>query len=91
MKLLYFFVAITVLVAVAVALPAKTEEQIAAEGNQLVEDLVQYAGTRLNPKKSYKLQQEIRGVMCLSLRMLRCNCLLLYCLRWWKGDQFLQR
>uniref|UniRef100_A0A4Q8KA61 U14-Hexatoxin-Hf1m_2 n=1 Tax=Hadronyche formidabilis TaxID=426499 RepID=A0A4Q8KA61_HADFO len=90
MKLLYFFVAITVLVAVAVALPAKTEEQIAAEGNQLVEDLVHMQEQGL-PKKSYKLQQEIRGVMCLSLRMLRCNCLLLYCLRWWKGDQFLQR
>uniref|UniRef100_A0A4Q8K704 U14-Hexatoxin-Hf1i_2 n=1 Tax=Hadronyche formidabilis TaxID=426499 RepID=A0A4Q8K704_HADFO len=90
MKLLYFFVAITVLVAVAVALPAKTEEQIAAEGNQLVEDLVQYAGTRL-PKKELQVAAEIRGVMCLSLRMLRCNCLLLYCLRWWEGDQFLQR
>uniref|UniRef100_A0A1D0BWC0 U3-hexatoxin-Hi1c_3 n=1 Tax=Hadronyche infensa TaxID=153481 RepID=A0A1D0BWC0_HADIN len=42
MKLLHFFVVITVLVAVAVALPSKTKEEILAEGNQLVEDLVQY-------------------------------------------------
>uniref|UniRef100_A0A4V6MK78 U14-Hexatoxin-Hf1q_1 n=1 Tax=Hadronyche formidabilis TaxID=426499 RepID=A0A4V6MK78_HADFO len=42
MKVLYSSVVIAVLVAVAVALPSKTKEEIAAEENQLVEDLVQY-------------------------------------------------
>uniref|UniRef100_A0A4Q8K1A7 U14-Hexatoxin-Hf1g_1 n=2 Tax=Hadronyche formidabilis TaxID=426499 RepID=A0A4Q8K1A7_HADFO len=42
MKLLHSFVVITVLVAVAVALPSKTKEEIVAERDQLVEDLVQY-------------------------------------------------
>uniref|UniRef100_A0A1D0C013 U3-hexatoxin-Hib n=1 Tax=Hadronyche infensa TaxID=153481 RepID=A0A1D0C013_HADIN len=42
MKLLYSFAVITVLIAVAVALPSKTREEIVAEGNQLVEDLEQY-------------------------------------------------
>uniref|UniRef100_A0A1D0C015 U3-hexatoxin-Hi1a_1 n=2 Tax=Hadronyche infensa TaxID=153481 RepID=A0A1D0C015_HADIN len=63
MKLLYFFVVITVLVAVAAALPAKTEEQIAAEENQLVEDLVQYAGTRLTQKRATRCSKKL-GEKC---------------------------
>uniref|UniRef100_A0A4Q8K9W2 U14-Hexatoxin-Hf1al_1 n=1 Tax=Hadronyche formidabilis TaxID=426499 RepID=A0A4Q8K9W2_HADFO len=42
MKLLHSFVVITVLVTVAVALPSKAKEEIVAERDQLVEDLVQY-------------------------------------------------
>uniref|UniRef100_A0A4Q8KBV1 U17-Hexatoxin-Hc1ah_1 n=2 Tax=Hadronyche cerberea TaxID=1107879 RepID=A0A4Q8KBV1_HADCE len=63
MKLLYFFVVITVLVAVAVALPAKTAEEIAAEENQLVEDLVQYTGTRLTQKRATSCSKKL-GESC---------------------------
>uniref|UniRef100_A0A4Q8K982 U17-Hexatoxin-Hc1y_1 n=1 Tax=Hadronyche cerberea TaxID=1107879 RepID=A0A4Q8K982_HADCE len=62
MKLLYFFVVITVLVAVAVALPAKTAEEIAAEEN-LVEDLVQYTGTRLTQKRATSCSKKL-GESC---------------------------
>uniref|UniRef100_A0A4Q8KA16 U14-Hexatoxin-Hf1d_3 n=1 Tax=Hadronyche formidabilis TaxID=426499 RepID=A0A4Q8KA16_HADFO len=63
MKLLYFFVVITVLVAVAVALPAKTEEQIAAEGNQLVEDLVQVCRNKAYPKRATSCSKKL-GESC---------------------------
>uniref|UniRef100_A0A4Q8K8F8 U14-Hexatoxin-Hf1i_1 n=1 Tax=Hadronyche formidabilis TaxID=426499 RepID=A0A4Q8K8F8_HADFO len=90
MKLLYFFVAITVLVAVAVALPAKTEDKLLPKEINWLKIWCNMQEQGL-PKKELQVAARIRGVMCLSLRMLRCNCLLLYCLRWWEGDQFLQR
>uniref|UniRef100_A0A4Q8K4W1 U17-Hexatoxin-Hc1g_1 n=1 Tax=Hadronyche cerberea TaxID=1107879 RepID=A0A4Q8K4W1_HADCE len=69
MKLLHSFVVITVLVAVAVALPSKTKEQIVAEGDQLVEDLVQYQEAAFVQKRAEQCSKQ-KGENC----QYHCEC-----------------
>uniref|UniRef100_A0A4Q8K630 U18-Hexatoxin-Hf1a_1 n=1 Tax=Hadronyche formidabilis TaxID=426499 RepID=A0A4Q8K630_HADFO len=63
MKLLYFFVVITVFSRRCCCFASEDRGQIAAEGNQLVEDLVQYAGTRLTQKRATSCSKKL-GESC---------------------------